>query len=195
MQAMNMFQAEVRSPWIYDHCWEVLKYCDKWMIIPQSDPRPRSPVYEETHETHVSLDSDQDPYSNATVSSPRKRPPGRKAAKESRQKSKASPTDTSNSISDTIRELSGQSEKRKNFYEEQKLQLLKEQANREDVQLEIARRAEDRLQMIVDDAIMEKDTSHMSVEQQHYYQLRKNAIMARAMKNASSSNFDVLPDY
>ena len=195
MQAMNMFQAEVRSPWIYDHCWEVLKYCDKWMIIPQSDPRPRSPVYEETHETHVSLDSDQDPYSNATVSSPRKRPPGRKAAKESRQKSKASPTDTSNSISDTIRELSGQSEKRKNFYEEQKLQLLKEQADREDVQLEIARRAEDRLQMIADDAIMEKDTSHMFVEQQHYYQLRKNAIMARAMKNASSSNFDVLPDY
>ena len=195
MQAMNMFQAEVRSPWIYDHCWEVLKYCDKWMIIPQSDPRPRSPVYEETHETHVSLDSDQDPYSNATVSSPRKRPPGRKAAKESRHKSKASPTYTSNSISDTIRELSGQSENRKNFYEEQKLQLLKEQADREDVQLEIARRAEDRLQMIADDAIMEKDTSHMSVEQQHYYQLRKNAIMARAMKNASSSNFDVLPDY
>ena len=195
MQAMNMFQAEVRSPWIYDHCWEVLKYCDKWMIIPQSDPRPRSPVYEETHETHVSLDSDQDPYSNATVSSPRKRPPGRKAAKESREKSKVSPTDTSNSISDTIRELSGQSEKRKNFYEEQKLQLLKEQADREDVQLEIARRAEDRLQMIADDAIMEKDTSHMSVEQQQYYQLRKNTIMARAMKNASSSNFDVLPDY
>ena len=84
-------------------------------------------------------------YSNATVSSPRKRPPGRKAAKESRQKSKASPTDTSNSISDTIREISGQSEKRKNFYEEQKLQLLKEQAQREDVQLDIAKRAEDRM--------------------------------------------------
>ena len=101
-----------------------------------------------------------------------------------------------------IRELSEQSEKRKNFYEEQKLQLLKEQADREDVQLEIARRAEDRmqkeqdrLQMIVDDAIMEKDTSHMSVEQQHYYQPRKNAIMAKAMKNASNSNFNVLPDY
>ena len=70
---MNMFQAEVRSPWIYDHCWEVLKYCDKWMIIPQSNSRSRSPVYEGTHETPVSLDSDQDPYSNATVSSPRKR--------------------------------------------------------------------------------------------------------------------------
>ena len=205
MQAMNMFQAEVRSPWIYDHCWEVLKYCDKWMIIPQSNPRPRSPVYEGTHETPVSLDSDQDPYSNATVSSPRKRPPGRKAAKESRHKSKASPTDTTNSISDTIRELSGQSEKRKNYYEEQKLQLLKEQAQREDVQLDIAKRAEDRmqkeqdrlqmeqdrLQMIADDAIMEKDISHMTVEQQHYYQLRKNAVMAKAMKNASSSNFNV----
>ena len=70
------------------------------------------------------------------------------------------------------------------------------------MQLEIARRAEDmmqkeqdRLQMIADDAIMEKDTSHMSVEQQHYYQLRKNAIMAKAMKNASNSNFNVLPDY
>ena len=192
---MNMFQADVKSPWTYDHCWKVLKYCDKWMIIPQSNVRAPSPVYEETNETHVSLDSDQDPYSNATVSSLRKRPPRRKAAKESRQKSKASPTDTSNSISDTIRELSEQSEKRKNFYEEQKLQLLKEQADKEDVQLEIARRAEDRLQMIADDAIMEKDTSHMSVEQQHYYQLRKNAIMARAMKNASSSNFNVLPDY
>ena len=115
------------------------------MIIPQSNPRPRSPVYEGTHDTPVSLDLDQDPYSNATVSSPRKRPPGRKAAKESRHKSKASQTDTSNSISDTIRELSGQSEKRKNFYEEQKLQLLKEQAQREDVQLDIARRAEDRM--------------------------------------------------
>ena len=192
---MNMFQADVKSPWTYDHCWEVLKYCDKWMIIPQSNLRAPSPVYEETNETPVSLDSDQDPYSNATVSFPRKRPPGRKAAKESRQKSKASPTDTSNSISDTIRELSEHSEKRKNFYEEQKLQLLKEQADREDVQLEIARRAEDRLQMIADDAIMEKDTSHMSVEQQHYYQLRKNAIMAKAMKNASNSNFNVLPDY
>ena len=45
-----------------------------------------------------------------------------------------------------IHELSGQSEKRKNFYEEQKLQLLKEQAHREDVQLDIARRAEDRMQ-------------------------------------------------
>ena len=89
---------------------------------------PPSPVYEKTHETPVSLDSDQDPYSNAIVSSLRKRPPGRKADKESRQKSKASPTDNSNSISDTIRELSRQSEKRKNFYEEQKLQLLKEQA-------------------------------------------------------------------
>ena len=172
------------------------------MIIPQSNLRAPSPVYEETNETPVSLDSDQDPYSNATVSSPRKRPPGRKAAKESRQKSKASPTDTSNSILDTTRELSEQSEKRKNFYEEQKLQLLKEQADREDVQLEIARRAEDRmqkeqdrLQMIADDAIMEKDTSHMSVEQQHYYQLRKNAIMAKAMKNASNPNFNVLHDY
>ena len=168
------------------------------MIIPQSNPRPRSPVYEGTHETHVSLDSDQDPYSNATVSSPRKRPPGRKAAKEIRQKSKTSPTDTSNSISYTIREISGQSEKIKNFYEEQKLQLLKEQAQREDVQLDIAKRAEDRmqkeqdrLQMIADDAIMEKDISHMTVEQQHYYQLRKNAVMAKAMKNASSSNFNV----
>ena len=192
---MNMFQADVKSSWTYDHCWEVLKYCDKWMIIPQSNLRAPSPVYEETNETPVSLDSDQDPYSNATVSSPRKRPLGRKAAKESRQKSKGSSTDTSNSISDTIRELFEQSEKRKNFYEEQKLQLLKEQADREDVQLEIARRAEDRLQMIADDAIMEKDTSHMSVEQQHYYQLRKNAIMAKAMKNASNSNFNVLPDY
>ena len=105
---MNMFQAYVRSWWIYDHCWEVLKYCDKWMIILQSNPRrPHSSVYEGTHDTPVSLDSDQDPYSNATVSSPRKRPPGRKAGKESRQKSKASPTNTSNSISDTIRELSG----------------------------------------------------------------------------------------
>ena len=66
------------------------------------------------------------------------------------------------------------------------------------MQLDIARRAEDRmqkeqdrLQMIVDDVIMEKDISHISVEQQHYYQLRKNAIMAKAMKNASSSNFSV----
>ena len=167
------------------------------MIIPQSNPRPRSPIYEGTRDTPVSLDSDQDPYSNATVSSPRKRLTGRKAAKESRQKSKASPTDTSNSISDMIRELSEQSETRKNFYEKQKLQLLKEQAQREDVQLDIARRAkdrmqeQDRLQMIDDDAIMEKDISHMSVEQQHYYQLRKHAIMAKAMKNASSSNFNV----
>ena len=112
VHTMNMFQADVRSLWIYDHCWEVLKYCDKWMIIPQSNLRPRSPVYEGTLDIPVSLDSDQDPYSNATVSSPRKTPPGRKAAKESRQKSKASPTDTSNSISNTIRELSGQSEKR-----------------------------------------------------------------------------------
>ena len=70
------------------------------MIIPQSNPKPCSPIYEGTHDTPVSLDSDQDPYSNATVSSPRKRPPGRKAAKESKQKSKASPIDTSNSISD-----------------------------------------------------------------------------------------------
>ena len=45
--------------------------------------------------------------------------------------------------------------------------------------------------MIVDDAIMEKDISHMSVEQQNYYQLRKNAIMAKAMKNAINSNFNV----
>ena len=121
VQAMNMFQAEVRSPWIYDHCWEVLKYCDKWMIIPQSNPRSRSLVYEGTHKTPVSLDSDQDSYSNAIVSCQRKRPLGRKAAKESRHKSKASPTDTINYISDTIREISGQSEKRKNFYEEQTL--------------------------------------------------------------------------
>ena len=70
------------------------------------------------------------------------------------------------------------------------------------MQLEIARRAEDRmqkkqnrLQMIVDDAIIEKDISHIFVEQQHYYQLRKHAIMAKTMKNASSSNFNVLHDY
>ena len=88
------------------------------MIIPQSNPMPPSLVYEETHETPVSLDSDQDPYSNATVNSPRKRHPRRKAAKESIHKSKASPTDTSNYILDTIRELCGHSEKRKNFYEE-----------------------------------------------------------------------------
>ena len=73
---------------------------------------PPSLVYEETHETPVSLDSVQDPYSNATVSSPRKRPSGRKTTKESRHKSKVSSTNTSNSISDTIRELSGQSEKK-----------------------------------------------------------------------------------
>ena len=66
------------------------------------------------------------------------------------------------------------------------------------MQQDIARRAEDRmqkkqdrLQMIADDVIMEKDISHMSVEQQHYYQLRKHAIMAKTMKNASSSNFNV----
>ena len=70
------------------------------------------------------------------------------------------------------------------------------------MQLDIARRAEDmmlkeqdRLQMIADDAIVEKDISRMSVEQQHYYQLRKHAIIAKAIKNASSSNFNVLPDY
>ena len=105
------------------------------MIIPQNNPRPRSPVYEGTHDTPVSLDSDQDPYSNATVSSPRKRPPGRKASKDSRQKNKASPIDTSDSISATIRELSGQSKQMKNLYDEQQLQLLKEQARSEDVQL------------------------------------------------------------
>ena len=66
------------------------------------------------------------------------------------------------------------------------------------MQLDIARRAEDRmqkeqdkLQMIADDAIMEKDISYMTVEQQHYYQLLKNAVMAKAMKNANSSNFNV----
>ena len=66
------------------------------------------------------------------------------------------------------------------------------------MQLYIAKRAEDmmqkeqdRLQMIADDVIMEKDISHMTVEQQHYYQLRKNAVMVKAMKNASSSNFNV----
>ena len=66
------------------------------------------------------------------------------------------------------------------------------------MQLNIDKRAEDRmqkeqdrLQMIADDAIMEKDISHMTVEQQHYYQLRKNAIMAKVMKNASSFNFNV----
>ena len=66
------------------------------------------------------------------------------------------------------------------------------------MQLDIAKRAEDRmqkeqdrLQMIADDAIMEKDISHMTVKQQHYSQLRKNAIMAKAMKNASSLNFNV----
>ena len=69
------------------------------------------------------------------------------------------------------------------------------------MQLEIARRVEDRmqkeqhkLQMITDNAIIEKDISHMSVEQQ-YYQLRKHAIMEKVMKNASSSNFNVLPNY
>ena len=120
-----------------------------------------------------------------------------------------SPIDTSNSILATNVELSGQSEQRKNFYDKKKLQLLKEQAQREDVQLEIARRAEDRmqkeqyrlqmeqdrLQMIANDTIIEKDILHMSVEQQHYYQLREHAIMEKAMKNASSSNFNVLPDY
>ena len=66
------------------------------------------------------------------------------------------------------------------------------------MQLDIARRAEDRiqkeqdrLQMIADDTIMEKDISHLFVEQQHYYQLRKNVIMAKVIKNASSSNFNV----
>ena len=66
------------------------------------------------------------------------------------------------------------------------------------MQLDIVKRAEDRmhneqdrLQMIADDAIMKKDISHMTVEQQHYYQLRKNAVMAKAMKNVSSSNFNV----
>ena len=70
------------------------------------------------------------------------------------------------------------------------------------MQLEIARCSEDRmqkeqdrLQMTADDAIMEKDISHMSVEQQHYYQLRKHAIMEKTMKNASNSNFNVFPDY
>ena len=66
------------------------------------------------------------------------------------------------------------------------------------MQLDIAKRAEDRmqkeqdrLQMIADNAFMEKDISHMTVEQQHYYQLRKNEVMAKAVKNASSSNFNV----
>ena len=83
---MNMFQADVKSPWTYDHCWEVLKYCDKWMIRPQSNLRVLSPVYKETNETHVSLDSDQDPYSNATVSSPRKRPREEKQLKKADKK-------------------------------------------------------------------------------------------------------------
>ena len=58
---MNMFQADVRSPWTYDHCWEVLKYCDKWMIIPQSNPRApssivlytRPPNWTETQQTDI----------------------------------------------------------------------------------------------------------------------------------------------
>ena len=49
--------------------------------------------------------------------------------------------------------------------------------------------------MITDDAIMEKDISRMSVEQQHYYQLRKHAIMTKIMKNANRSNFNVLHNY
>ena len=33
-----------------------------------------------------------------------------------------------------------------------------------------------------DDAIIEKDISHMSAKQQHYYQLRKHVIMTKATK-------------
>ena len=54
------------------------------------------------------------------------------------------------------------------------------------MQLDITRRAEDKmqneqdmLQMIADYAIVEKYISHMTVERQHYYQLCKNAIMAK----------------
>ena len=56
------------------------------MIIPQSNPRPPSLIYEGTHETLVSLDSDQDPYSNVTISFPRKRPREEKKLKKADRK-------------------------------------------------------------------------------------------------------------
>jgi hypothetical protein len=162
-KAEEMYRKFNKTPFIFEHCWNILKTCPKWSAV---NEKTRNISYEYSgHSTHAPIDLGEDtrPTSNFVDV---ERPEGRKAAKErlSKQKSKDS--------ADAVLGLLTQMNERAMRVSERKLQLMEEISARESEKIQIEQskiRAEE-------DKIMLADTSGMSKFQREYIRVRQMEI-------------------
>ena len=184
-----MYHNDTKKPFIFYHCWAILKDTDKWWIseLPK-EPIPQSPDASQIPGPSISLDSDPDPIpGTGSINSPRsknKRPIGRKAEKASRRKSNVSEQNSGeflNLLDEFNQQVRNSGEK--------KSSLVERKLNIEERKIRCIESAEEREQMIHENEIMKIDTSNMDPQMQRYYQLRKDEIMAKVLARSSSSQF------
>jgi hypothetical protein len=166
-KAKEMYRKLNKTPFIFEHCWNILKTCPKWSAV---NEKTRNISYEYLgHSTHAPINLEEATIPTIPTSNfvDVDRPEGRKAAKErlSKQKSK-------DSADDAVLGLLTQLNERVMRVSERKLQLMEETSARESEKIRIEQskiRAEE-------DKIMLADTSGMSEFQREYIRIRQMEI-------------------
>ncbi|KAH9817321.1 hypothetical protein DFH28DRAFT_869675, partial [Melampsora americana] len=87
--AKELYQAETGDEFTYEHCWVILRNCDKWKDLPvdnegqssKKNPRKRAPPSSNVTSGDDSLDQGEHNESEYLMTSVSARPIGTKAAK------------------------------------------------------------------------------------------------------------------
>jgi hypothetical protein len=164
-KAKEMYRKLNKAPFIFEHCWNILKTCPKWSAVNENTRNISYPG----HSPHAPINLEEATIPTIPTSNfvDVDRPEGRKAAKErlSKQKSK-------DSVDDAVLGLLTQLNERAMRVSERKLQLMEETSARESEKIRIE---QSKIQ-VEEDKIMLADTSGMSEFQREYIRIRQMEI-------------------
>ncbi|KAH7857718.1 hypothetical protein Vadar_015836 [Vaccinium darrowii] len=199
-----------------DGCWAILEHAIKWQDItpsgrkvktpeppqiPEGMSFPFSPEASQIPSTYYeSLDAETTPSSGGTgsVSSPRKRPGGKKLAKEKKAKSKVQEVENARHINllETLNKTVSDNQSRRIQLEERRVASLERQTICEERETARKEKETERKDREMEERIMQMDLSVIQDPQMKaYYEHRKAAILAKWANSTSTTYYTDLPDY
>ncbi|KAH7864760.1 hypothetical protein Vadar_033478 [Vaccinium darrowii] len=198
-----------------DGCWAILEHAIKWQDItpsgrkaktpeapqiPEGMSFPFSPEESQIPSTYESLDAETTPSSGGTgsVSSPRKRPGGKKLAKEKKAKSKVQEVENARHINllETLNKTVSENQARRIQLEERRVASLKRQIVCEERETARREREMEMKDKEMEERIMQMDLSVIQDPQMKaYYEHRKAAILAKWVNSTSTTYYTDLPEY
>ncbi|KAH7861821.1 hypothetical protein Vadar_031321 [Vaccinium darrowii] len=198
-----------------DGCWAILEHAIKWQDITPSGRKgknpeapqipdgmsfPFSPEESQIPSTYESLDAETTPSSGGTgsVSSPRKRPGGKKLAKEKKSKSKVQEVENARHINllETLNKTVLDNQARRIQLEERRVVSLERQIVCEERETARRDREMEMKDREMEERIMQMDLSVIQDPQiKAYYEHRKGAILAKWANSTSTTDYTDLPEY